>query len=575
MVVTALSVLALSAVGAGPAPAVSPDPGLTLRELSTPVGIDIDPVDGSVYVANASGGAAHMVSVFDARTATPNHARTLIDVDPVAGAWDVAVNPIDRWVYVSSPDHNEVLAYRPGTTTPNDSYTLSIDHPAGLDFRADGAYLFVTAYDSDKVVAYRRGEYGQYEFVTSLATLDRPTDVAVNPALGGVYVTTQAGAVQYFDHYMPPPIAGRALLGAASAWSVAFNPAGGQMYVTDPASDVVRSYPVGIVTPDASGELTGSPDAAGVAVHPTSGQVYVSDAGANEVRVYPPPTPTITSVLPAAGLLTGGTAVCVDGTNLALVASLVFGGTATSDFTAPNTYTRTCVRTPAVSTAGLVDVSVRWSAASATLPGGFTYQPVAPGPATGVTVTPGNGRVDVTWAAPVFTGGVPVQSYLVTPSPGGAPCSTTERDCTISGLTNGQKYTFAVTTTNTAGLTSVSAPSAEVKPYVPVKQTVKAKKASSKVPRKGYATVVNWVKKPKYASLQATMSCYVPPEYPGAGLPSTQLCKFTQYKTGKVKVRTKGYRNVRVQVTVQSVPKAGAPVQYGPSTAWTRTWKVR
>jgi hypothetical protein len=61
----------------------------------------------------------------------------------------------------------------------------------------------------------------------------------------------------------------------------------------------------------------------------------------------------------------------------------------------------------------------------------------------------------------------------------------------------------------------------------------------------------------------------------GSTLTTNQLCRVYSYKTGKVKVRTKGYRNVKVTITLKAIPKAGAPVQYGPSTTWTRTWRVR
>jgi hypothetical protein len=310
-----------------------------------------------------------------------------------------------------------------------------------------------------------------------------------------------------------------------------------------------------------------------VAVRPSDGAVLASD-NLNRVRVFPSVGSSVTGVDPSIGPVSGGTIVSVNGTNLGAVRKVTFNGVP-AEIVGPPFPSTVPVRTPAVASAGPVTVEVHWGTTTAGRADAFTYTAVAPGPATGVTVKPGNGRVDVTWTAPAFTGGVPVQGYLVTPSPSGAPCSTTERDCTISGLTNGQKYKFTVTTTNTAGLTSVSEPSAEVAPYVPIKRTVKAKKATSKLPRKGNATIVNWVKKPKYASLAFTNMCFVPQGFAGAELTSAQLCTFTTYKTGKVKVRTKGYKNVRVQVSVQAVPKAGAPVQYGPSTTWTRTWRVR
>ncbi len=184
---------------------------------------------------------------------------------------------------------------------------------------------------------------------------------------------------------------------------------------------------------------------------------------------------------------------------------------------------------------------------------------------------PGKGQVTVSWTPPAGTGGVPVLSYTVTPTPSGPACATTATSCTIAGLTNGTKYRFVVRTTNTANLSTDSDASAEVTPYIPLTQKVKAKKASSKLPRKGFTTVVNWVKKPAYASRVMTATCT-----DGAGRTSGKLCRIYTYKTGKVKVRTKGYRNVQVTITVHLIPKQpGAPVQYGPSATWTRTWRVR
>jgi hypothetical protein len=228
------------------------------------------------------------------------------------------------------------------------------------------------------------------------------------------------------------------------------------------------------------------------------------------------------------------------------------------------------VKVPAGTAAGPVSVVVTWGGITTGLLNAFTYTPVAPGKATGVSGAPGKGQVTVTWTPPADSGGVPVASYSVTPTPVGPACATTATSCTIAGLTNGTKYRFVVRATNTAGLSSDSDASAEVAPYIPVTQKVKAKKASSKLPRKGFTTVVNWVKKPKYTSQ------YMKAECTAEGIaPTVQLCRIYSYKTGKIKVRTKGFRNVRVTITLQALTKADAPVQYGPSTTWTRTWRVR
>jgi hypothetical protein len=98
----------------------------------------------------------------------------------------------------------------------------------------------------------------------------------------------------------------------------------------------------------------------------------------------------------------------------------------------------------------------------------FTPQP-APGPASGVVGTPGNGSVALSWNAP-STGG-PVTSYSITPYIGstaqatitvnGNPAPTT---ATIPNLTNGKAYTFTVMASNPAGTAAPSAPSAPVTP---------------------------------------------------------------------------------------------------------------
>jgi hypothetical protein len=91
-----------------------------------------------------------------------------------------------------------------------------------------------------------------------------------------------------------------------------------------------------------------------------------------------------------------------------------------------------------------------------------------PGAPTGVTASPGNGAVTVSWSAS-DNGGSPVTSFTVIPYVGTAAqaprtfgASTTSQ--LVSALTNGTTYTFSVTATNAAGSSSPSAPSAPVTP---------------------------------------------------------------------------------------------------------------
>src|SRR5690606_28697230 len=94
-----------------------------------------------------------------------------------------------------------------------------------------------------------------------------------------------------------------------------------------------------------------------------------------------------------------------------------------------------------------------------------TPDPTAPSAPLNVAGTPGNGEVVVTWDAPLTDGDSEITGYTVTATPGGATCAWTtgELTCTVTGLTNGTAYTFAVIATNAIG-SSQPATSAGVTP---------------------------------------------------------------------------------------------------------------
>ena len=88
----------------------------------------------------------------------------------------------------------------------------------------------------------------------------------------------------------------------------------------------------------------------------------------------------------------------------------------------------------------------------------------APDAPTAATATHGNASATVSWSAPANNGGATISSYTVTSNPGGKTCTTANRTCAVTGLTNGSSYTFSVKATNVAG-TSVA--SAETTPVIP------------------------------------------------------------------------------------------------------------
>jgi hypothetical protein len=88
----------------------------------------------------------------------------------------------------------------------------------------------------------------------------------------------------------------------------------------------------------------------------------------------------------------------------------------------------------------------------------------APASPTVVSAIAGDGAATVSFAPPSSGGLSAVKAYTVTSNPDGLSCSAATSPITVSGLTNGTAYTFAVTATNAAGTSTPSAQSNSVVP---------------------------------------------------------------------------------------------------------------
>ncbi len=130
--------------------------------------------------------------------------------------------------------------------------------------------------------------------------------------------------------------------------------------------------------------------------------------------------------------------------------------------------------TPAASASASSSAAASASAtgpASASPSGGATATAAGtPGAPTGLTATPGNGEVGLSWTAPASASGAAPASYHLYEgtSPGftlSAPVtSTTGTHATVSGLTNGTTYYFVVTAADASGTVSGSSGEASAQP---------------------------------------------------------------------------------------------------------------
>ena len=94
-----------------------------------------------------------------------------------------------------------------------------------------------------------------------------------------------------------------------------------------------------------------------------------------------------------------------------------------------------------------------------------------PDAVTGVVAVAGDRQVTVSWSAPQSDGGSPITGYTVTSSSGGS-WATSNTSLIVTGLVNGQEYSFTVAAKNAAGAGPTSQASPRVTPQPPAPQQI-------------------------------------------------------------------------------------------------------
>ncbi|WP_432139783.1 MULTISPECIES: IPT/TIG domain-containing protein [unclassified Streptomyces] len=206
---------------------------------------------------------------------------------------------------------------------------------------------------------------------TSVTNVDANTVTAVAPSgtgTVGVTVTTPGGTsnpVPFF--YVGAPF--KSSLGATSGPLVGGN------------SITLNGVGLSTATSVSFGGLTATPTVisdtqlsvtvpAGAAAGPVGVSVTTAGGTNNGLSYTYVDLPGVTSLAPATGPTSGGTAVTITGTNLDSTDSVTFDG-APAPFSVVNTTTLSVVTPPGA--AGLVDVTVTNPAGSDTAVGAFTY----------------------------------------------------------------------------------------------------------------------------------------------------------------------------------------------------------
>ena len=246
-----------------------------------------------------------------------------------------------------------------------------------------------------------------------------------------------------------------------------------------PASDAASATPTAAIT------KPGPPN--GLTASPGNGQVTLSwtapgssgGAAISGYEIYRGITPGGESGTPVNGSLVAGISYTVTGltngttyyfTVVAVNTAKLQGAKAGEASATPTAAASASNSASASASAGASASASATGPASGSPSGGATATAAgSPGAPTGLTATPGNAEVGLSWTAPAAASGPPASYHVYEgTSPGftlGTPVmSTTSTNATVTGLSNGTTYYFVVAAVDASGTVSAASAEASAEP---------------------------------------------------------------------------------------------------------------
>jgi 6-phosphogluconolactonase (cycloisomerase 2 family) len=269
---------------------------------SAPSGMVFEPSKRFAYVANGATTTTLSVLAVNAN----NGALTLAATVPTnRDVFELAMDPVGRFLYVSSPGGQVVGAYSINQTdgtlaaVPGMPFALG---GAGRELKVDptGKFLYVA---NETLAALNAFAIDQTTGALSalpgspFAALPSAIGVEIDPAGEHVYsVSRTAGAIAGFSLDASTgaltPLAGSPFTATAASCSMTIHPLASFAFVPNSVAGAAGSLSTFSIAADGSlTQIQGSPVAAGTgpcsaAVHPSGGFVYVANSGSANVSGY-------------------------------------------------------------------------------------------------------------------------------------------------------------------------------------------------------------------------------------------------------------------------------------------------